>query len=124
MTYELKFEIQDLPSSTNSLGRKHWAIKAREARKWRQLVCLTIASEGHRKPQTPLKKATLKLVRFSSVCPDADGIVSSFKHVIDGLVDAKIIANDKISNIGFPKYDWQPAPRGKGKILIHVQGEE
>lgn len=124
VTYELKFEIKGLPHSTNSIGRKHWGAKANEARRWRRIVHETILFEGHQRPKTPLKRAELTLTRFSSVCGDADGIASSFKHVIDGLVDAGIIENDRIKNIGFPKYDWQFAKKGQGKISIHVKGEE
>ncbi len=71
----------------------------------------------------PLKKAHLTLTRHSSIRPDSDGLVSSFKHVIDGLVDTKIIVDDDYKTIGMPTYLWEKAPAKKGYITIKVEGE-
>lgn len=124
MPYELKFTIEDLPHSTNSLGRKHWGAKLKESRKWERLVWETVIFGGYPKPPSPLKKAKISLTRHSSREPDFDGLVSTFKHVLDGLKNAKIIVDDKMSVIGQPNYKWECAPRNKGKITVHVQGEE
>lgn len=119
MSYRLEFKINALPSSTNSIGRKHWAVKAREAREWKTLVAIMSKSKGL--PTTPLKKAKLTLTRGSSVSPDADGLVSSFKHVIDGLVYAKVLENDRMDNIGMPDYRWEKAPQNNGWISVVVE---
>lgn len=116
--YLLEFELPGLPKTTNSGGRSHWTVKAREAKKWKNLVAV-LAS----KPPTPLTKAKLTLTRCSAVEPDFDGLVSSFKHVVDGLVDARVIVNDKQSVIGQPAYLWEKASPGKGKIKVRVEGE-
>lgn len=52
---------------------------------------------------------------------DADGLVSSFKHILDGLVFAKVILDDRFNVIGMPKYDWKRAPRGKGFITVRIE---
>ena len=116
--YKFEFTLQGLPPTTNSMGRKHWAVKARAARDWKGLVSLAVV--GHR-PKTPLQKAKLTLIRYSSSEIDPDGLVSSFKHILDGLVFAKIILNDKISNIGMPEYIWHKCKRGQGKITIKIE---
>lgn len=73
------------------------------------------------KPQLPLKKAKLTLTRHSSYEPDFDGLVSSFKQIIDGLVEAKILENDKRENIDVPCYLWKKALRGHGKITVRIE---
>ncbi len=75
---------------------------------------------GDKAPEKPLKKARLVLTRYSSNSPDFDGLVSSFKHVIDGLVDAGVIQNDKFENIGAPEYVWEKCGRRAGKITVEV----
>jgi hypothetical protein len=119
MSYRLEFSIAGLPRMTNPSGRaNHWAIKAAEARKWHAFVFVAVAS--HR-PVKPLEHARLTLTRYSSVSPDSDGLVSGFKHVIDGLVKAGVLVNDKVSNIGMPTYKWEKSPPRKGAIRVLVE---
>lgn len=121
MKYTLEFEINGLPKTTNAYKRQHWTHKWEESKKWKALV----AFETHgRRPAIPLFRAKLTLTRSSSSSPDSDGLVSSFKHVIDGLVYAKIISNDKYENIGMPEYKWEKSKRGKGKIKVKVEETE
>ena len=118
MKYVLEFEIEDLPRTYNSLGRSHWTVKAKEARKW---ISLVLSQCYQQRPPKPLQKARLILIRASSSSPDADGLVSSFKHVIDGLVKASILVNDKFENIGMPEYKWEKVPKNQGKIKVKVE---
>ena len=76
---------------------------------------------GKEKPCKPLEKAKLTLIRHSSSEPDYDGLVSSFKYVIDSLVTLKILVNDKSKNIGVPDYKWQKAPAMKGFITVGIE---
>lgn len=89
-----------------------------EARKWKKAV---VAEVSEQKPSRPLLKAKLKLTRHSSSEPDFDGLVSSFKHCIDGLIEAGVILNDKMSNIGQPTYQWTYAPQKEGFIEIYLE---
>lgn len=116
--YKISFFIPGLPRTTNSGGRAHWAMKAKEARFWKN--CVHLVTVGKR-PESPLKKARLTLVRYSSAECDFDGLVSSFKHVIDGLKDSGIIENDKQANLPDPKYLWEKAPPKKGQVFIAVE---
>jgi hypothetical protein len=118
MSYRLEFDMLGLPKTTNSIGRAHWTVKAKEARRWITEVCVAV---GSRKPVEPLPKARLMLTRYSSAEPDFDGLVSSFKHVIDGLIHAQILASDKPSVIGSPTYAWQKCPPRAGKITVIVE---
>jgi hypothetical protein len=63
----------------------------------------------------------LTLTRGSSVQPDYDGLVSGFKHVIDGLVLAKVLINDDQETIGIPEYKWVKADPKEGFIRVTVE---
>lgn len=46
-----------------------------------------------------------------------DGLVSGFKHVIDGLVVAGVIVDDKPSVIGQSQYRWTYRPSKQGGMI-------
>jgi hypothetical protein len=115
----ISLKIPGLPKRTNN-SRSHWRAKHAEAKKWKTLVA------NHARiyadiPKKPWANAHLTLTRHSSVRPDYDGLVSSFKHVIDGLIEAGIIANDKHENIGISTYLWEKCPPRDGHITIVVE---
>ncbi len=114
----MEFEINDLPKTTNGFKRQHWVHRWKEAKKWKKLVALEILSRG---PCTLLQKAKITLTRYSSRCPDSDGLVSSFKHVIDGIVASGMLPNDTFKTIGMPEYKWEKAPAKKGKIKVKIE---
>lgn len=117
--YDLSFEIPKLPPTINLIGRSHWAVEASNARKWKSYVALAV---GRKLPSSPLERAKITLIRHSSNEPDYDGLVSSMKATIDGLVGCGVLKNDKMSNIGVPNYLWRKARRGEGKISVIVEG--
>lgn len=102
----------------NQLLRGHWQTKHSHAADWKRKVWKCC---WHLKPREPLKKAHLTLTRCSSVEPDFDGGVSGWKSVIDGLVEAGIIIDDKTSVIGTSTFMWQKAKKGEGKIIVKVE---
>lgn len=121
MKYEIEFEIAGLPKTINQIGRHHWTAKAKEAKKWKNAVIM--ATLGKR-PTEPLIKARCTFTRCSSFCPDSDGLVSSFKHVCDGLIEAGVIVGDTFKVIGMPEFKWEKAPREYGKIKVKVISAE
>ncbi len=112
------FEIQGLPKTINQIGRSHWAVKAKEAKLWKRLVVEQCVF--HKMNDLNLTKAILVLGRYSARETDFDNLAGSFKHVLDGLVEAKVIIDDKPSVIGSPTFIWHKAPPMKGKITIEV----
>jgi hypothetical protein len=117
-----EFEIQGLPKTTNSMVRLHWAVKSKLANKWKQLVlaeCLRLKI-----CDLKLDQARLTLTRHSSVTPDADGLVSSFKCIIDALVLAGVLTNDKVTNIGMPNYKWERAKKNAGRITVRIEAPD
>lgn len=122
-SYRLEFELPGLPPMTNpkSGGSRNWRALWRMNRRWKRDVILLVQPK---RPPAPLERAKLTLIRASSVAPDSDGLVSGFKAVIDGLREARVIANDRYQNIGMPDYRWEPATQGKGFIRVIVEGIE
>jgi len=115
--YNFTFIIHALPPTTNALNYRHWSVKRRHAVKWKRLVTLAVLSN---RPTVPLQKARLKLTRFSSGRCDSDGLVSCFKHVIDGLVASGVLKDDSFKHIGMPTYEHKSAPQKKGYIQVEI----
>lgn len=118
----IEFELPGLPKMSNQLLRGHWRVKHAHAKKWKAAVAY--AARLRFKQAEPLDSAVLTLTRVSSVEPDTDGLISGFKHVIDGLVECGVLANDRPSNIGIPHYRWEKCAPGKGKIRVRVEWDE
>lgn len=117
--YQITFEMKGLPKMTNPSGAKstHWSVMLRERNNWKQRVLLAV---GNHKPRSPLTRARLRLTRYSSFCPDSDGLVSGFKAIIDGLVACKVLLDDRFKNIGMPDYRWEKAKPGAGFVRVEV----
>lgn len=77
-------------------------------------------SLGNQKPVEPFKKAKIHYYRYSSACPDFDGMVDSFKHVQDALIELGIIEDDSMNHIGKPEYDWVKCKPKTGKAVIEI----
>lgn len=118
MTRAIEFTIPGLPAMTNS-ARSHWAGKHREAKRWKREVWAAIQLPWLLKGD-PMLKARVAFTRHSTHEPDTDGLVSGFKHVLDGLVEARVIIGDKPSQVTCT-YSWERAPRGKGFISVRVE---
>lgn len=116
--YVFEFELKGLPRMSNSLLRGHWRSRIAYTQRWKYQVRLACLGE---EPKVPLERAKLTLTRCSTNEPDFDGLVSGFKSIVDGLVEARILANDKQANIGQPVYLWEKAKRGMGQVKIKVE---
>lgn len=117
--YELLLEFSQLPKITTNGAQGSWKAKAGNARKWKRIIMI-LCARG-KVPKAPLTFAKLTLTRHSSICPDADGLVASFKPVIDGLVKAGVLIDDNMDVIGMPSYLWKKAPPRAGFITIKVE---
>lgn len=115
--YRLYLELPGLTKMPNQLLGAHWRVRSSHARKWKHLVHLLTVGK---RPKEPLKHAEIALTRFSSVEPDSDGLRGGFKVILDSLVHAGIIQNDKRENIGEPVCRWERAAPKQGKIQVVV----
>lgn len=119
MKNSMTLTIQGLPKIISNGSKGSWLAAWGEAKKWHRLVLQAVVLGGHIR-DVPMQKAKLKLTRHSSMAPDFDGLCSSFKHVIDGLIKAGVIADDKVTNVGQPIYDWKKCAPKKGFITIEL----
>jgi len=115
--YSLEVRLEGLPKPTNR-SNVHWRVRAEHAKEWKQK---TFTVCWHLRPPEPLTKAKITISRHSSVCPDFDGLVSAGKHILDGLVQAKILVDDKFAVIGQPNYLWFKERPKFGHIIIKVE---
>lgn len=116
----LELTIAGLPSC-NSAAAPHWRTRHIERVKWKSKVCGAVLQALGRWPSKPLERARVELTRCSSSRPDADNLASSFKFVLDGLVLARVIADDKPSVIGQPVFAWEKTSPRKGCVRIKVE---
>ena len=118
-SYHLRFLLEGLPETTNKdRANTHWGSRISKNAQWKKLI--RMKCEQHGKPPSPLKNARLTLIRHSSSAPDSDGLVSSFKPIIDALVYAGILIDDSYKIIGMPDYQWKKERPKRGKIEIIV----
>lgn len=117
-TYRTSFFIDDVPLLPNVTRGMHWAAKARDTKKWHQLVGAALAGK---KPVRPLKCATLTLVRYSSVRPDDDNLTASFKPVIDALTVCGVIEDDNPEVLKKVVYLWEFAKPKTAKTFVRVE---
>lgn len=119
----MKMLFEGTPELPNAVMYKHWAIKRKNAVKWKNLVyheCVQNKLAG-----LALDKARLTFIRHGSKAPDFDNLVSSFKACQDGLVFANVIVDDKEINIGQPSYRFEYRSRKHGTMTeIIIEWEE
>lgn len=119
--YRIELEFKGLTKTQNALhkGENSYRRKRKEERnQWSRNVFYAVRGQ---EPPKPLEKACVTLIRGSSVPPDYDGLVASFKYALDALVTWKILKDDKIKNVGRPRYLWEKAPAKQGYIKIIVE---
>lgn len=113
----ITIEIPFLPKRTNQKLGHHWSQKHKEKK---LLLNAMRISLGNQKPEAPFKKAKIHYYRYSSSCPDYDGMVDSFKHVQDALIELGIIEDDSMNHIGKPDYDWVKCKPKMGYVKIEI----
>lgn len=112
----LEMDIPRLPKLLNELLRGHWRVKHAHAIHWKSLVkteCLCWRGQ-------PAERARITATRYSSVEPDHDNLTGSFKCLIDGLKEARVIVDDKRTHVQVT-YEWDKAAPGKGYVRIVVE---
>lgn len=118
--YTLFLEFPGLPKTTNANSHTHWSHQYKESKKWRSMVALQASMY---RPLKPLTKASAIFTRYSSASPDFDGLVSSFKHLQDGLVDAQIIIDDTMKVLD-STYKWTKIKPKQGYVTIEIFSDE
>lgn len=116
--YRLEFELSGLPKSQNVLMRGNRLAHHKTATKWKREVFY--ATRGQL-PFMPLGRAFIRLTRFNYRPLDYDGLVGSFKCIVDGLVEAGVLKNDTWKITGKWNVDQEFSPKGRAFIRVEVE---
>lgn len=116
----LDITLPGLPP-TNTADRRSPFVYHALSKRWKKRVTVAVLEALKRWPSQPLDRARVTIVRRSTREPDFDGLVHGGKFLLDGLVLAGVIVDDKPSVIGQPVYRWEPAKRGQGGVQIVVE---
>lgn len=115
--YRLELRIDLLP--TNQLNsRAHWSKRLKESQLWDNQIWYHTTGK---RPPKPLQRAKLTLVRHSHAPSDWDNLAATWKHPVDALVTAGILADDTWKVIGMPEIRWEKAPQKCGYVTICVE---
>ena len=112
--YEINLTLQTLPKSLNKTLRQHWRGQRKAGKVWD--LEIQIALRG-RLPLQPLQKARIRIVRHSWRSLDFDGLVGSLKPVVDALVTAGVLLDDKWTVVGAWDVDQKFRPKKDGPLL-------
>lgn len=112
--YRLDLTLHCLPKSLNRTLRKHWAAQRREGKNFDFLIAGMCRGKL---PPTPLEKAHIKITRHFYRSLDFDGLVGSLKPVVDALVSAGVLKDDKWAVVGAWTVDQQFRAKKDGPLL-------
>jgi Holliday junction resolvase RusA-like endonuclease len=116
----MTFEIKELPPTPNKLLGAHWSKRSKSATKWRDIVYWHTRIAKKSFQALPLDFAQVTMTRHSSSEPDFDGLVGSFKPILDALVSCGILLNDTMKHVeGI--YRWKKCAPKQGKITVEVK---
>lgn len=120
MSYLLDVTIPKLPDLQVAAAKGHWRTRYAQKKAWHKLVSDMVLAD-HYVPDEPLSKAELECIRYSTREPDRDNLASSFKAIIDALVNLEILEDDRPSVVGSPTFRWERAKRGEGRVRVIVR---
>ena len=116
----ISFSIKALPPLGNAQTRKHFRERMKDVEVWAILVKAAI---GKSIPKSPSPYCLLTLKRFSTKMPDYDGLVMSFKHVVDGIKNAGVLVDDNYAVTGQWDVTWAKVSHRKQEgIEVQVLG--
>jgi hypothetical protein len=112
--YTLHLTLKWCPDSLNLALRTNRYKRNKSNRRWD--VYMDALCSG-KKPQSPLERARLVLIRHSHRMLDYDGLVGSLKPVVDALVTCGVIIDDRWNITGKWYVDQRFRPKKSGQIL-------
>lgn len=118
--YKLEIFIPQLPPTVNVFMRQNFRKRSRVFEEFYSYVYFVTKEQ---KPKKPLRKCSLTLVRYGTKYLDFDGLVGSFKPVVDGLKYSEIIIDDNFGVTGIWDVNQQIVKKDKVGISIIVEGE-
>ena len=98
---EIKIVIPDVPPSLNEWSKMHWAKVDKLKKQWEHDVYYCAYSQ---RPKKPIKYAKVKIIYYFKTNRARD-LVDNYapKFIMDGIVKAKILVDDRTDYIGVPE---------------------
>ncbi len=117
----LPFAVVSQVPSLND--RDHWAVKAKKTKEWRDAA--HVLARQARIPPCQRIRVELHYVPATAQRRDPDNLVAAYKPLCDGLVDAKVVADDtehyveRVFPIIHPAQRTMPG-RGDSRFVLRV----
>lgn len=122
MTAALEFFLAGHPPSPNAMVRWHWGRRARERKVWRDATVWAVR-EAYPRSSLPGRfvpvEVAVTFVYGVRRTRDRDNMVASLKPVLDGLVDARVLADDGPEHLVRLSVDEEVSDRRAG-IYVRV----
>lgn len=112
--YKLDITLHSLPDSLNKGLRTHRMKYNAKNKRWDMLI---FGMVRNRLPVKPLTKARITIVRHFWRSLDYDGLVGSMKPIVDALVSAGVLIDDKYSVTGPWNVTQEFRPKSAGPLL-------
>lgn len=108
------------PSANRTLRQHHFSIK-KTADTWKSTTLGLVGIT--KRPPRPLENASINVTRYASRMMDFDGLVSSLKWIVDGLVLGGVIIDDSWDVTGPWSIDQRKSSRKDARIEILIVGK-
>lgn len=119
VSYKLSFELNELPPSLNVFMRMHFRERAKVFKRIENQCHLLMAGKT---PEKPLAKFLITFTRFTIRPLDIDNLVASFKPVLDSIVRAGVIEDDKWTGTDSFHYKRERVSEKKDqRILMEIK---
>ena len=112
--YQLDLALPYLPKSLNKALRFNCSGSNRLNKGWDDAIWVAVRGQL---PPKPLQKARIRLVRHFWQTLDYDGLVGSMKPVVDALVTAGVLIDDRWSVTGPWEVTQVFRPKKDGPML-------
>jgi hypothetical protein len=123
----IEIGIAGIPTRPNENRRLHWSARAKDEKIWRNSARLSaldaLRRSGHA-DDYPLRRAAIEYVFvLERASGDLDGLVAAAKPLLDGIVEAGVLVDDRVGVLVALSSRWVRGPRKGVIIRIREVGE-
>lgn len=122
---ELEVRVPGLPATINATRRRHWSAVAGEAATWRTAAHFATVDALNRSSDPLARKAPIYPAEVEYVfllvraAGDLDNLVAAAKPILDGIVDAKALADDSVDAVRSLRVSWRRS--SEAGVIIRIK---